>query len=434
MRAFAAGSIAGLAAALAVTAVSAEELRTYTSTDPINDLQTISVEGGLTRDLTIGLGSGAYRHPADPADMFYAVSDRGPNFTCAAAKKVIGIEGETICQGRKVRIYPTADYSPSIYNILLNSDGTFSIKDAIALKDKDGNPINGLTNPLTKANTEVPIDLQGNELAQSASAIDAEGIVKLTDGTFWIGEENAPSILHVTADGRIQTRIVPEGTEGDFAGAKYDVIGGLPEILYKRQTNRGIESMAVSPDESKLYFILQNPLANPDKAAYAQAQNTRLFVVDRVSMKVEAQFVYQLTPFADWPNEELTKQNTQRISELTAIGNDRLLVLERTNKTTKLYEISLDGATNISGTAWDDLETSPSLEQTNDVASIDIVPTAKTLRFDSADYTDVPVKLEGVAVMGDGSLALINDNDFGITGLETKVVIFNDPALTPAAN
>ena len=97
--------------------------------------------------------------------------------------------------------------------------------------------------------------------------------MRLADGTFWIGDENGPSIAHFAADGRMIVRHVPQGTEGEFAGARYDVKGTLPAILAKRAINRGIESMAVSPDERFLYFIMQNPLANPDVKTYQQAKN-----------------------------------------------------------------------------------------------------------------------------------------------------------------
>lgn len=52
-----------------------------------------------------------------------------------------------------------------------------------------------------------------------------------------------------------------------------------------RQTNRGIGSMAVSPDGKYLYSMLQDPLANPGKKAYLKARNTRIFKMERASMK-----------------------------------------------------------------------------------------------------------------------------------------------------
>lgn len=423
-RSFAAGLI-GVAASLMAGSAMAGEAKVFETKSAINNLSTIMVEGGKARDLTIGLGSGAYRRPSDPGNMFYAVSDRGPNFTCANVEVVLGVPADQVCKGAKVRVYPTPDYSPSIYTIFLNDDGSFDIKDVITIKDQNGVPLTGLTNKLTVAKTEKPVDADGNMLEQSVSSIDAEGIIRLSDGSYWIGEENGPSILHVAADGTVVERIVPTGSEKDFEGSAYKVSGGLPAILVKRQTNRGIESMAVSPDESKLYFMVQNPLANPDKAAYTKAKNTRLFVYDRKSSKLSGEYIYQLDDPQTFRNDPSEKQNSPRISEVLALGNDRLLVLERTNKTTKLHEVELNGATNILATRWDDMSTSPTLEQQNDLGSIDLVAVSKTLRFDSADYPEAPNKLEGLAIMGDGALAMINDNDFGIKGDPTKVLLID---------
>ena len=47
----------------------------------------------------------------------------------------------------------------------------------------------------------------------------------------------------------------------------------------------------------------------------------------------------------------------------------------------------------------------------------------KSLKFDSADFPEMVGKTEGMALLGDGSLALINDDDFGITGGRTQIVI-----------
>ena len=423
-RSFAAGLI-GVAATLVTGSAMAGEAKVFETKSAINNLSTVMVDGGKARDLTIGLGSGAYRRPGDPGNMFYAVSDRGPNFTCANVEVVLGVPADQVCKGAKVRVYPTPDYSPSIYTIFLNDDGSFDIKDVITIKDQNGVPLTGLTNKLTVAKTEKPVDADGNMLEQSVSSIDAEGIIRLSDGSYWIGEENGPSILHVAADGTVVERIVPAGSEKDFEGSAYKVSGGLPAILVKRQTNRGIESMAVSPDESKQYFMVQNPLANPDKAAYTKAKNTRLFVYDRKSSKLSGEYIYQLDDPQTFRNDPSEKQNSPRISEVLALGNDRLLVLERTNKTTKLHEVELSGATNILATRWDDMSTSPTLEQQNDLGSIDLVAVSKTLRFDSADYPEAPNKLEGLAIMGDGALAMINDNDFGIKGDPTKVLLID---------
>jgi hypothetical protein len=105
------------------------------------------------------------------------------------------------------------------------------------------------------------------------------------------------------------------------------------------------------------------------------------------------------------------------------LGPDRLLVLERTEKTTKLYEVRLGGATDILGSSWDEAATAPSLEQRNDLAGTEVTPLAKRLVLDSAEHPELPGKLEGVAVLPDRTLMLINDDDFGIGSERTKIVL-----------
>jgi hypothetical protein len=278
--------------------------------------------------------------------------------------------------------------------------------------------------PLRTVSTETPLDGHGKPLQQSLRGIDAEALIRLADGTFWVGEENAPSLAHFAADGRMIARHVPAGTEGELAGAPYDTKGTLPAIVAKRQGNRGIEGIAISPDERFLYVIMQNPLANPDTAAFAQARNTRLFKIDRASMQVVAEHVYTLDDPQTFRRDPSKKQADARISELMAIGVDRLIVDERTEQTTKLYEIELAGATNIAGSRWDEVATLPTLEQT-ELARTEIAPLKKTLRFDTADHPDIVGKTEGMALLGDGTLALINDDDFGITGGRTVITVVN---------
>lgn len=398
------------------------EARFFTSDDTLLSIGSYAFEGGRTLALTVGIGSGAFRHPNDPANVMWTVGDRGPNIACDEMRNVAGVELAACRDVRNGRVYPTPSYAPSIYRVMLQGDGTFRVTDVITLKDRDGRPLSGLLNPLRTASTETPLDGRGNRLAQDVNGIDAEGIVRLSDGTFWIGDENGPSIAHFAADGRMIARHVPRGTEGEYAGARYDVVGSLPAILTRRATNRGIESMAVSPDERFLYFIMQNPLANPDTAAYRQARNARIFRIERATMQIVGEYVYTLDDPRSFRRDPSERQNDPRISELMAVGTDRLIVLERTEQTTKLYEIDLAAATNIAGTPWDDPATRPTLEQ-SDLRAAAIAPVPKTLRLDTAEFPQIVGKTEGMALLGDGALAIINDDDFGITGGRTQIVV-----------
>ena len=88
------------------------------------------------------------------------------------------------------RIYPLPGYAPSIHRVMILDDASFRVTDVIPLKDRDGRPLNGMPNPLAVATTETPLDGKGRRLSRDVHGIDAEGIVRLADGTFWIADEN----------------------------------------------------------------------------------------------------------------------------------------------------------------------------------------------------------------------------------------------------
>ena len=143
--------------------------------------------------------------------MIWTVGDRGPNIACSEMKEIAGIDFAP-CKGvQNGRVYPTPSYAPSIYRVMLLDNGTFRVTDVITLKDRDGNPLSGMLNPLKTAATENAMDGTGKPLPRELNGFDAEGIVRLADGTFWIGDENGPSIAHFSADGRMIARHVPAG-------------------------------------------------------------------------------------------------------------------------------------------------------------------------------------------------------------------------------
>ncbi|MDF2118687.1 esterase-like activity of phytase family protein [Roseiarcaceae bacterium H3SJ34-1] len=438
VRSFAFVSLSSVLLAISASAQTIET-RVLTTSDPkIVTSKAVELPNGKSLVITVGVGSGAARHRNDPPDVVWTIGDRGPNMTCSEAP---GILGEDIAQAcRKLtngRIYPTPDYVPSIYKLELDrAAGSFKLLETIPLrKAKSGATISGLLNPQTKASKDTGLDLSGKTLPDDPDNVDLEGIVRLTDGTFWIGEEMGPSIAHVAADGKIIERHVPVDAAEDYKNAEAKIVADLPAILSKRQGNRGIEGVAISPDEAFLYFMVQNPLANPDAKAYQNARNTRFFKFDLKAGKLVGEWIYQLADPQSFGFDPSPRQSEPRISEITALGLDRILVDERTEKTTKLFEITLNGATNILGSKWDEVATAPSLEQQNDLDPLSVTPVTKMLRFDTfRDGKGAPEKIEGMAILEDGSLLLINDNDFGIRGDATKIVIVKgaveaDPAI-----
>ncbi|HVJ40937.1 MAG TPA: esterase-like activity of phytase family protein [Dongiaceae bacterium] len=397
------------------------------SQDPALKLGTVSFPDGKTVNLTVGIGSSLYHAKADPKNVFWSITDRGANIDCGAdVAEITGLSAQQICMGDdKGKLFPFPAFTPSISKIAIEKDGTFKILQTIKLADAAGKPITGLSNPLKAAKTEKAYGIDGKQIAFDPNGLDTEGLVRLQDKSFWVGEEYAPSLVHIAADGRILERLVPTGIDQDLAGATYPVKAALPAILAKRQLNRGIEGIALSPDEKYLYAIVQNPLANPDAAAYKQAIATRLIKIDRAREKVIGEYVYTLDDYKTFPDDKDAKQESDvRISELMAVGSDRLVVLERIANTTKLNFIEIGKATNILATAWDDAATSPSLEQLDHdgLAKAKIAPVKKKLWQISSDHPGMPGKLEGMALVGSHDLYLINDDDFGISGDHTRMV------------
>ncbi|MYZ48724.1 esterase-like activity of phytase family protein [Propylenella binzhouense] len=444
--------LAAVSALLASAAANAETLIVYQAA-PGQDVLKLpryqsSVAGAKALDIDVGIGSAAFRDPKDPANVFWTVSDRGPNFTCDEAVELMGVAVDAICpaaEGLKAgagRVYPAPDYTVTLYQVTLDpASKTYKVTAAVPLKTPKGKAVSGLTNPLKVAKTDMPRDGEGKPLAQDPNSIDAEGLVRLPDGRFFIGEENATGIAEIAPDGTIVRRFVPAGTEQDFAAADYPVTGSLPAILAKRQSNRGIEALALGDDGRTLFAMVQNPLANPDSKAYGDAINTRLLAVEvgsdagATTLTPVGEYVYRLDDwkhFAELGASDAKKPSSLRVSEMTALGRGHFLVDERTDEVAKLFEISLDGATNILGSRWDDPATAPSLEQV-ELEAAEIVPVGKTERLVASSLEGAnpryPGKVEGLAMTADGDLMIVNDNDFGIAGAATEIVIVKDGGL-----
>jgi len=376
-------------------------------------LDRIILQNGTEMRFDVGIGSGACRLASDPIGIIYTITDRGPNIKTKDAKKLMGLDFGT----KKGKIFPTPNFSPTIYKLKVEA-GQVTVLDKIQIKTADGKPISGVSNP----GTEPAWDVNGNEMNYDPSGIDAEGIVKLKDETFWISEEYGPSILHVGADGRVIERWVPEGVKESIVDSGYEVKELLPAILRKRPLNRGIESLAVSPDEAFLYFAMQSPLANPDKETYTKSRLVRIFKIDRSAGKVVGEYVYLIDTPSTFVTDNTTKkrkQNSVKVSEMTAIGTDELVILERISGTTRFFQIDLTTADNILGSKWDDPATNPSLEQ---IGADDIKTLSKTLLLDTDDIGGLMKKVEGLAWIGGDQWIMVNDNDFGIAGDPTYIV------------
>lgn len=390
-----------------------------------------SLEDGIdpTKHIEIrngGFGSDSAAHPTHPS-QFYALTDRGPN---AKYKGGLG----------KGKLFPTPDYTPRIGLFELQADGSIQKIKEILLKDPEGNYISGLPNtanlggtgetPYNKngkpilVNPSKPFDELKNPTKTDTFGLDGEGLAALKDGTFWVSDEYGPHLVHFDANGREINRINP------FLADKRNnvVINGnkvlLPAEFANRRANRGMEGLTITPDQTTLVGIMQSTMDHPSKAVRDQ-DITRIVTVNLVNGKV-SQYLYQ----------QEKPQNSN--SGIVAIDNETFLVIERDGgfqlKTPgvqkHIYKVSLKGATNLESikettTIKQDEKlgltiNGQTLEQivANEgswkvLSKAGIKPVSKRLVLDAVKAFNYPHdKLEGMWLMGDGRLGLVNDDDF----------------------
>ncbi|MEU9451930.1 esterase-like activity of phytase family protein [Streptomyces sp. NPDC048277] len=376
----------------------AQVVRTATLGDiPLGTFSNALLPGSVDNDRGIDLGGiGSDIYPAGRKGEYWTVTDRGPN-------------GQIKVDGKKRRTFPVPGFDPAIVKVRVAGD-RLDVIDAIPITTSSGKAVTGLSNQAGRDEAPYSYDAK-TPLSYNPNGLDTEGIVRAADGSFWVVDEYGPSLVHVSARGKVLTRYVPKGL--NLTGADYPVVEALPSVFLHRKINRGFEGLALLPD-GDLVMALQSPLSLPDGDAGDASRTTRLLRFSPRKQAVTAEYAYRFDPVnvVD-PSEDDTSE--LKISSIVAVGGDRLLVEERTDKAARLESVKLDRRSNILGGAYDDATTSPSLEQLEDPAAAGVPVLDKRLVVDLNTVTGVPLKIEGIARVDHDTLALINDNDFGMT-------------------
>ncbi|MFF8535695.1 esterase-like activity of phytase family protein [Streptomyces sp. SAS_267] len=364
---------------------------------PLGTFSNALLPGTVGDDRGVDLGGiGSDIYPAGRKGEFWTVTDRGPN-------------GQIKVAGTKRRTFPVPGFDPAIVKIRV-CGATVKVIGSIPITTSSGKPVTGLSNQAGRDEAPYSYDAQ-TSLPYNANGLDTEGIVRAKDGSFWLVDEYSPSLVHVSARGKVLTRYVPEGLR--LTGTDYPVVEALPAVLLHRKSNRGLEGLAQLPD-GDLVMALQSPLSLPDADAGNASRTTRLLRFSPRKHAVTAEYAYRFDPVnvVD-PSED--DPSELKISSVVAVGGDRLLVEERTDKSARLQSVRLTRDANILGGPYDSDTTSPSLEQLDDPEPAGVPVAAKRLVVDLGTVAGVPGKIEGVARVDHDTLALINDNDFGMT-------------------
>lgn len=378
-----------------------------------------------------GFGSGLALRADDPGTI-WAICDRGPNLKIKTAVERFGLaQFESFESEKGAKIMPRLDLGPAIAELRLQADIVELVR-RIPIADADGKSLSGLPIPASgHAECEPALDLDCNLLEPDPNGMDSEGIAALVDGGFWVSDEYGPSLLKLDGEGRVAVRLLPEGVE--LRGAGYPCRSSLPAIAAKRQLNRGFEAITLSPDQRSLFIAFQSPLAHPDEDAHEAGRHVRIWRLDSETGAVSAQYLYPLdapgTFLRDVAKGEL-KRSDLKVSEIAALGQDALLVLERGSETTKIYRIQLHPEDILDSEHLDEA-TRPTVEQLSAAGDFPLPVLQKTLIFNSDDTPQMAADLEGMAVLSPSQLLLVNDNDFGTEGADTSFwrIGFDKPIL-----
>jgi hypothetical protein len=359
-------------------------------------------------EIAVGGFSGLFFEGFGPGGVMHFVThgDRGPN------AEPVNVDGDAALE----RPFALPGFQPALIRFELQPrTGAMKLTETIPLFRADGTPLTGLPNLAGSAGfahaDEEPVDLFGQPLPLDPLGLDLEGVVRSPSGEYWTCEEYRPSIARFSASGRLLARYVPEGSN---AGGVLTGIERLPAVYAQRRANRGFE--AIAWDGGLVYAFVQSPLDNPDVANDASSKKSvhvRVLAFDPVSEQTVGQYLYVIEG-----------GTSDKIGDAVRVGPGRFWLIERDDATglearKAVYEIDLAGATNLHLLPDSIVGPGGTLELLTPagLALAGIVPVSKTLVIDlDAAGFDRADKHEGLAFIGPGTIAVLNDNDFQLEG------------------
>ncbi len=366
-----------IALALALSASAAQAAPTFVNGIAIPGDTADSTTPNGANGNRLGFFSDIYYDPN--RNEWWGLSDRGPgggtlNYTTRAQRFSLDINPN----------------SGAISNFRVDQTLTFS---------RGGSPMNGLA--------PNPTSVLGN-------AFDPEGLVVLPrTGNLLVSDEYGPSLVEIsrTTGEVVRTFTTPANLIPRNASNVPNFASDTGNTAGKR-TNRGFESLAISPDGRFTYAVLQSSTLDEGGA---NGTLSRIVRFDNSTGLAVAQYAYRMD----------TAAQGRGTSALVAINNNEFYILERNNRgigvgatlagaDKVVYRINLNGATDVSNinlTAPGALFTEVS--KSSPVLDLD----ANTL---AALGNKSPEKWEGLTIgprlaNGDYLLLAGTDNDYSVT-------------------
>ncbi|MEV4721107.1 esterase-like activity of phytase family protein [Micromonospora noduli] len=236
-----------------------------------------------------------------------------------------------------------------------------------------------LTDPYGK----VPFPLTRADRVLTGADFDVESITRTADGTYWLGDEFGPYLLHFDRAGRLLQAPVP--LPGVFA-PENPGRGATPANL---ASSKGFEGMAQSPDGRTLYPLLEGTTTGDP------AGTLRLNEFDTgTNTYTGRRWAYAL----DSP--------AHAIGDAIMVDRDRFLIIERDNgqgETAKVKKIYLADKR--------DRNRDGLLDKTL-VADLMAIANPRHVGGFGDPFTFPFQTIEDVVILDDRTLAVLNDNNF----------------------
>lgn len=251
--------------------------------------------------------------PAGTTNQYIALPDNGFGAQGNSADFILGVYNLT------PQFKTTSDGTTNQGPVTINGFTPFSDPSGLLNTSHIANgPVYNRTNYYpTGPGASVPVDpsIKTGKLLTGAD-FDVESITRLNDGTYWVGEEFGPYLLHFNASGQLLKNPVPH----PVLRAPQNPAGGtnLP-------SSRGFESMTRNADGSKLYLTTESSInSETDKRKLEIYEfDTALGQYTGKSFKYNKDSSDPITGNAN------NASNIFVTGDMTHVGGDKYIVIER---------------------------------------------------------------------------------------------------------
>lgn len=256
--------------------------------------------------------------------------------------------------------------------------------------------------------------------------IDAEGLALTPDGRYlFISSELGTPLYLSTLSGEMVSDL------SDVIPSKFNIKGDKDSPIGVRD-GTSWEGVSISPDGKSLWLAVESTLKQDgEKASPIDAGRSRIIKFNydpgTFSLKLEKELLYMTDPV---PQVTSFGVNDNGISDVLALGNDRLLVIERSGR--NVSEGFNDWDFNVR-VYLADASTSSDISSIDSLNGLDkkstIQTVVKKLLIDFSTITDTPDCIEGITfgplIDGKKTLVFVSDNNFQ-PHQSTKFYLFID--------